>query len=187
MLRLGIDIDSVLCDSIPRLLQRINYQQGIYLTKSDVVEWDFPVASSTLGELILEAFRDADFVMSLPPMDGAQEAVKRLALDLDIIIVTSRKQLTIDATRNWVKRWFGIFPVVHTGDTKNGYDLDILVDDAPHNVVPFADTGRPAILFDQPWNQQVPEHPLIWRCWNWPEVHRAIYTHALPIALHKTV
>jgi len=187
MTTLGLDVDSVLCDSIPDILSRINHEQGTSLEKKDVVEWDLPIGSSTIGELILEAFRDPLFLILLPPMDGAVEAVKRLAIDFDIIIVTSRKQLTTDATRAWVERFFGPLLVIHTGDTKNAHDLDILVDDAPHNVLAFADAGRPAILFDQPWNQKVPGHPLIWRCRNWPQVHRAIYAHALPAVLYHKV
>lgn len=180
---LGLDVDSVLCESIPSLLYRINRECGVQLEKDDVVQWDFPVGESTLGELILEAFRDPVFVKALPPMEGAVEAVKRLAIDFEIIVVTSRKQLTVDATREWVARYFGVLPVIHVGDgeTKNGHDLDILVDDAPHNILAFADSGRPALLFDQPWNQRVPDHPLIRRCKNWPQVHRAVYAYALPV------
>ena len=186
MTTLGLDVDSVLCESIPSILWRINQEQGTNLEKNDVVEWDLPIGQSTIGELILEIFRDPVFLMLLPPMDGAVEAVRRLALDFDIVVVTSRKPLTVDATRLWVDQFFGPLPVVHTGsESKNEHELDILVDDGPHNVIAFADGGRPAILFDQPWNQKVPDHPLIWRCSNWPQVHRTIYAHALPVAVQR--
>lgn len=183
--KLGVDIDSVLCDSIPSLLRRINHEQGTHFEKCDVIQWDFPIGSRTFGDLILEAFRDPSFLIDLPAMDGAKEAMKRLAYDFDIVIVTSRKHLTVEATKFWVEQRFGPLPVIHTGETKNGHDLDILIDDAPHNVMAFANEGRPAILFDQPWNQKLGLHPLIWRCGNWPAVFRAIYAHALPAVLDK--
>lgn len=183
--RLGVDVDSVLCDSVPSLLNRINYWQGTQLTKSDVVQWDFPVGNyATLGQLILEAFRDPEFVVSLPPMTGAVFHMSLLCQAFDVVVVTSRKQLTVGATREWVEKWFGPLPVVHTGDSKNDCQLDILVDDAPHNVVAFADSGRPAILFDQPWNRKVPVRPLVWRCRDWWQVYDTVYNHALP-AVHK--
>lgn len=183
--RLGIDIDSVLCDTMPRLLEKINREHGTAITMEDAIQWDFPVGDTTFDTLILKAFRDPVLLMSLPPMQGSQEAVKRLVNDFDLVVVTSRKELTVDATRLWVETHFGPLLVVHTGDSKNGHDLDILVDDAPHNVTPFAETGRPAILFDQPWNQKVEPHPFIWRCKNWPHVYRSLYAHALPAALSK--
>jgi 5'(3')-deoxyribonucleotidase len=169
------------------LLEKINREQGTHITIEDAIEWDFKVGDTTFDALILQAYRDASFLIGLPAMDGAKEAVKRLAYDFDIVVVTSRKQLTVDATRFWVEQRFGPLPVIHTGGTKNGHGLDILVDDAPHNVMAFANEGRPAILFDQPWNQKLGLHPLIWRCENWPQVHRAIYAHALPVALYKKV
>jgi len=186
-LKLGLDVDSVLCDSMPMLLKKINRDRGTAITMEQAVEWDFPVGDTTFDALILEAFRDASFLISLPTMDGAKEAVKRLAYDFDIVVVTSRKQLTVDATRFWVEQKFGSLPIIYTGETKNDNDLDILVDDAAHNVMAFANGGRPAILFDQPWNQKLGLHPLIWRCENWPQVYRAIYAHALPAALYKKV
>lgn len=183
--RLGIDIDSVLCNTMPMLLEKINREHGTNISMDDAVQWDFPVGDTTFDTLILAAFRDPVLLLALPPMEGSQEAIKRLVNDFDLVVVTSRKELTTDPTRLWVDEHFGPLPVVHTGDSKNGHALDILVDDAAHNVVPFAETGKPAILFDQPWNQKVPEHPLIWRCKNWPQVHRAIYAHALPAVVFK--
>jgi len=187
MTTLGLDVDSVLCDTMPLLLDSINRERGTAITMLDALEWDFPVGDTTFDALILAAFRDAELLLSLPPMKDSQRIVKLLAKDFDIVVVTSRKELTVDATKLWVEKHFGPLPVVHTGETKNGHDLDILVDDAAHNVMPFADAGRPAILFDQPWNQKVPEHPLIWRCKDWPRVHRTVYAHALPALLYEKV
>jgi len=187
MTTLGLDVDSVLCDTMPLLLEKINREHGTTITPLDAVEWDFQVEDTTFDALILAAFRDAELLLSLPPMKDSQRIVKMLAKDFDIVVVTSRKELTVDATKVWVEKHFGPLQVIHTGDSKNGHALDILVDDAPHNVVPFATSGRPAILFDQPWNQEVPEHRLIWRCKNWLEVHRTIYAHALPATLYRKV
>lgn len=186
-MNLGLDVDSVLCDTMPLLLEKINREHGTAITALDAVEWDFPVGDTTFDALILAAFRDPELLMSLPPMKDSQRIVKMLAKDFDIIVVTSRKELTVDATKLWVEKYFGLLPVIHTGDSKNGHDLDILVDDAPHNVLPFANSGKPAILFDQLWNQKVSLHPLIWRCENWFQVHRAIYAHALPATLYRKV
>lgn len=63
--------------------------------------------------------------------------------------------------------------VMFTNGRKSDRGLDVLLDDAPHNIRSHQEAGEPVIIFDQPWNREVEGL----RAYNWPDVVRVI--HAL--------
>jgi 5'(3')-deoxyribonucleotidase len=56
--------------------------------------------------------------------------------------------------------------------TKTGYD--VLVDDAPHNVLMAAADGGMAILMDHPYNRDVPTKRNPYRARSWRDVERLV-------------
>lgn len=168
-MRVGIDIDNVLCDSMESFLRRINARLGSSLETKDITAWNFAVGSSNLSAEIIETLKDDSFVVSLPLMAGAKEAMSVIKANFDVVLLTSRNPEATVSTFKWVMRHFGAVPVYHTGDKCNN-GCAVIVDDAPHTIEDCCDMGVRVIIFDQPWNRNVKKHPLASRCFTWPQV-----------------
>jgi len=166
--RLGIDVDGVLARTVPSVLDRMRDKYGPHdATKEDVTEWNSSVEFEGrdeevyIGPEIVEAHGVEDHVKGLEPKEGAREGLRRLrGMGYEIVIVTNRP--SAEETVRWSEEWLDAnsipYDEVHsTAETgKTSVDVDVLIDDHDRNVAEFLRDGRPAVLFEQPWNS-VPE------------------------------
>ena len=160
--RLGIDVDGVLADTVPSVLERMEEKYGPHDdTKSDVTEWGHKVEVDgepvLLGPEIVEGHRVKDHVMSIQPKEGARDGLDTLrGMGYEIVIVTNRPsdEDTVRWTKSWLEENSLPYDRFHsTAETKKtAVDVDVLIDDHDRNVAEFLRDGRPAVLFDQPWN-----------------------------------
>lgn len=90
---------------------------------------------------------------------GSLEGLSELDKLGEIIIVTSRPSHAVKDTLAWLSLMTdkvdvrGIH-VIGTGENKAHQPIDILIDDSLHNIRDMARAHKPAVLFDQPWNQE---------------------------------
>jgi 5'(3')-deoxyribonucleotidase len=164
--KLGIDVDGVLANTVPSVLERMEEKYGPHEdTKADVTEWGHTVEVDgediLLGPEIVEGHRVKDHLKSIQPKDGAKEGLETLrGMGYEIVIVTNRpsSEDTVEWTKSWLEENRLAYDRFHsTADTtKTAVDVDVLIDDHDRNVAEFLEDGRPAVLFDQPWNT-VPE------------------------------
>ena len=174
-MKIGVDIDSVLCELTAPLMWRVNNKYGTNLTRDDIKEWNWKFDLNGYHidgySEIKEALDDYFFALNLPAIDGGKEMLDfREFLGDEILLITSRNKSRAPATKEWVKRNIGNYEIKFTEGDKNGYDVDVLIDDAPHHTMDFAKKGKFTILFDQPWNQGV-EHPNILRIKSWDDLY----------------
>ncbi len=160
--KLGIDVDGVLADTVPSVLERMEEKYGPHDdTKEDVTEWGHSVnvdgKDILLGPEIVEGHEVERHLKSIEPKRGAKDGLRTLReRGYEVIIVTNRP--SNDDTVEWTKGWLdenGLpYDEFHsTADTtKTAVGVDVLIDDHDRNVVEFLEDGRPAVLFDQPWN-----------------------------------
>jgi 5'(3')-deoxyribonucleotidase len=153
MRRVGVDIDGVLCDHVRGLCPRIFERYGIELSPEMVTEWDLDFGPSSIAKELRTAYEDALFVRSLPPLDGAREAIATLSgtSDTTLLAVTSRPLSTERSTREWLDQHFESLPVIYS-QTKDDLSLDMLVDDYPLFINRCSEAGSIGILFARPWN-----------------------------------
>jgi len=158
-MRVGLDIDGVLCDHVAGLCERIRGRYHIHLRPEMITEWDLDFGPSSIAEELRSAYGDRDFVLSLPPVRGAQAAVSAILQTdgLTVAAVTSRPVEAKPATDAWLATYFPALDIFYTSK-KETAPLDLLVDDFPLFVERFAAAGRKAILFSQPWNRQDEDH-----------------------------
>jgi 5'(3')-deoxyribonucleotidase len=151
----GVDVDGVLCDHVRGLCVRILQRYGIRLTPRSVTEWDLDFGPSSIGEEIRVAYGDDDFLLSLPPVKGAQEAISSLAGTGNVraTAVTSRPRKTQRATTLWLRKHFPGLSLTYSV-SKERLPIGILVDDFPPFVEKFASAGKAGILFSRPWNRK---------------------------------
>jgi 5'(3')-deoxyribonucleotidase len=117
------------------------------------------------------------------PIEGAVSALWELSdSEYYIRLVTHRlnhpfgHQQALASTAEWLNRYAIPYrSIAFLGDeSKSSYRAPVLIDDAPHNCIAFADKAGSAILFDQPWNQEVEEHARLTRAFGWGDVVEAV-------------
>ncbi|MBZ0169323.1 nucleotidase yqfW [Candidatus Methylomirabilis lanthanidiphila] len=168
-MRIGIDLDDVLADSLPHYLRAFNARFGFGVGLADAA-WRiadrFPQiprqeADDFFSELIADGFFSS---RSLLP--HAKEAVETLADDgHDLFIITGRTPRDERITMDWLTR-VGVrshFEAVvhrtcdpverHKADIASGLELNLFIEDELAVALAVADTAIPVLLFDRPWNQ----------------------------------
>lgn len=173
-MKIGIDIDSTVADAMPVFLKWIEHRHGLDLVKEDITRWHMSWGDVVLYNEICWVLSDPEKIMEIPLIGGAKEGVEYLRKDNDIIFITSRLQETRESTRKWVDKYFGDVEVFHTDADKNGFKVEILIDDAPHQIERFVTRGGYGIVFNQPWNQIIKPDAVatdrVFRANNWEEV-----------------
>jgi 5'-nucleotidase len=172
--RLIIDVDGVLADVVRATLTELNRELGTSFRKPDIKQWDQPLGPTNIKDEVERRLLDPRFVQRVPTVQGAAYAYSFLLCTYDITIATSRDPRIDDATQAWLARKHFPYTVYENvcGRSKSELDGDILIDDYHGNVAAFVATGRPAILFSQPWNENpltapLPETELITRAHSW--------------------
>jgi uncharacterized HAD superfamily protein len=182
-LRIAVDVDGVLFDHVPHVVRGFRDRHGIDLMAEGLRHWDFyryeavRDANLPLGsvEALLRGLESDERLHRLPPRDSG--ALKVMGRWMDeghrVSVVTARDRRSEAATRLFL-RHNGIphhdlhmEVVVKTG-------WDVLVDDAPHNVLAAAAEGSLALLMDQPYNREVVADGNPLRVHDWRQIEAAV-------------
>jgi len=154
-----LDVDGTLCDNVPRLIEYINAECGVELTRDGITEWSFSIPGTDLGvgELIERALDDRPewFLLGMEPIDGAAEAARWFAEQGHTVrIATHRPADSHPLTFQWLDE----HDIPHDGiiqevpQDKGRLDGDLLVDDYHINVQNALAAGKAAGLFVQPYS-----------------------------------
>jgi len=168
--KIGIDIDGVVCDVMSSLLKKCNEEYNLNLSVKDITEWNYKNHKFELEDEIRKHFADYDFLISLPLINDAEKAIKFLKKHYKVVFITSRWRFTKRVTKKWIKKHFGKTKIIFERE-KEHINVDLLIDDKFGQVNAFTrETGKPSILFSQPWNEMMEIKEPICRCRNWVEV-----------------
>lgn len=162
-MNVAVDVDGVLAEQVPPVLESVREKYGVQMVKEDVRTWaeDIPDSDSNIKVEIETRLEQPEFVRSMPPVEGAVDAMRRLASDGHrLVVATARDEVATEATKEWLDRHG--FPFDEIRHVENGekqtLDADVLIDDYPRNLTSFTESGGVGILFEQPWNSDF-EHP----------------------------
>ena len=169
MLRICVDMDEVMADTLSEHLRRYNEAFDENLETADLWGkglWDV-VADDRQTQL--RAFLDADdFFADLSVMPDAPEVMHDLATRFEVFVAT--QAMTVPSSfgpkYRWLQRHFPFLPPTHfvfCGD-KSILRADYLIDDMPRNLLRFEGTG---ILYSAPHNLAAEAFT---RVANWQEV-----------------
>ena len=168
-MRIGIDLDDVLTDSLPHYLRAFNRRFGLEIDLADAA-WRmynrYPqIARQEINDFFSELI-EGGFFSSRPLLPGAKEALERLADDgHDLFIITGRAPQDEVLTRNWLNhvgltRYFsalvhkGIEPVGrYKSEAASELQLDLYIEDELAAAIAIAEAAVPVLLYDHPWNQ----------------------------------
>jgi 5'(3')-deoxyribonucleotidase len=154
MLRICVDMDEVMADTLAEHIRRYNQTFDEDVTPQDLAGkglWDIAPLDR---QQQLRAFLDAeDFFEDLDLMPGSQAVLQRLSSRFEIFIATQAMAVpnSLGSKYRWLQRHFPFIPPSHyvfCGD-KSILRADYLIDDLPKNILRFQGQG---LLYSAPHN-----------------------------------
>lgn len=194
-LTIAVDLDDVLAHSAEGFVAYSNRKWSSQLEASDYSE-NWPELWGVAPEEALARARQLETsgaFLEYASIGHALPMLRSLKRRYRLIILTSRRRVTGDGTRNWLEQHFpGIFEDVQFAGIWEGDDVaaavhrtkaeachslaaDFLIDDQPKHCIGAAEAGIPALLFgDYSWNVDhdavsLPE--LVTRVSDWHQVY----------------
>lgn len=177
-----VDMDGVLVQLIPHILNYINQDWGTFYEEEDLTSFYLEENINLPDRVIYRYFCEhGTFGPERKPYSGAVHAMQRLVANEKVwpLICTSPMLGHANCEREkreWVAKHLPFFPQKDIIFTSHKFliDGDMLIDDKPANVEAFADAGGRSIVVDRPWNQDVKETRSISRCRSWVEIEKTI-------------
>ena len=184
-MRIGIDIDDVLADSLPEFVGAFNRRFGLQVSVSEA-GWEIfrrhpEISSEEIRAFFAELYQ-ADFFGSRPLLPGAREGVAQLYREGHrLFIITGRLHQDRHVTDRWLLQtglssFFqeiicrdGAHAPLHKYRATERLRLDVLLEDEYEVALAAAELPVRVLLFDRPWNQG-PLPSRILRIRSWPEV-----------------
>lgn len=171
-----VDLDGVVVDSIPLILNVMNRAFATNYTMDELIEYEFNKmfgrgAKSVFELMELNIYRNAN------PIHLAKEVLERLIKrGIEIYYVTSRSKKYKDVTCSWLQRYDFPYPerVMFTRN-KSSYaveeGIDFCIEDAPEFILDYMVINKPVIVFDYPYNRNIDIKNGI-RVKNWAEIEK---------------
>ena len=168
-LRIGIDVDDVLAESLPGYLEAFRRRFG-HDVKLEDAAWEifrrYPEISATQMWGFFSELEASDFLGTRPLYPEAVEAVRTLsASGHRLFVVTGRLSQHREHTRRLLERagLLGVFEELAHRDGQPAPEyktrmvrelrLDLLIEDELPVALAAAAVPIPVLLFDRPWNR----------------------------------
>jgi uncharacterized protein len=155
----AIDVDSVLADVMVMWTREYNKRKNAKVNKNEINRWDISKILSVSSEEVYRIFRHIwefrwkDIPPTEPEIGKITTRIHRKGYRISIL--TKRDRSTVA----YVAKWLDFYEIysddllfVYDGTPKAEYPFDILIDDAPVNLVDIV-APKLGILFNQPWNR----------------------------------
>lgn len=169
-MKIGIDLDNVLNNMTEQLVNECNkvFNEGI--TIEDIKSYDI-ASHLKCGVDIYKYFIDDEFLRNLMPLPYSQEVTERLSKEHKLYIVTASQPESILEKSKWLTKYFPHIQLENliTIQDKSLVDVDVLIDDAIHNIIEFP---RYTITMDYAWNRSLKVGYR--RAKNWLEIEKII-------------
>ncbi|HKX80984.1 MAG TPA: hypothetical protein VJL54_01885 [Nitrososphaera sp.] len=155
----AIDVDSVLADVMLVWADEYNRRTNGAVTKQDITAWDIPTILPITPDQVYRYFSHVWKFRwrEIPPTEpNIGEVTRRIhRKGYRISILTKRERPTAPYVAKWLdfhRVYADELMFVYDGVPKANYPFDVLIDDAPRNLVDIV-APKSAILFNQPWNR----------------------------------
>ena len=150
---MALDIDDVLvqCTEYAIKLANEKYKFDPPIQMPEVNKWG---KTGKRTDVIHEFFKDAEFYRTQPVIEGAKEFVEKLTKITDVYVSTAIPPEFMGIRAEQIMREFPQIDPKHIymGSSKEKIHVDILFDDAMHNVL--NSNARYPILMRRPWNEE---------------------------------
>jgi len=157
-MQINVDMDSVLCQLMPPWVKHLNENHGENLSVNDFTDWDLTKFMKKANQADVYRFLEICDFASLKPVPGAIEGMERLKAAGHEVTVSTACQHGHKGKQEWLREylpWLDRRDHLFFGNAKWRISGDVLIDDSPDQITNWCKTGRPAIVFDHPWNRHV--------------------------------
>ena len=148
----ALDIDDLLmeCTSYAVKLANEKYNFDPPLSMYEMEHWG---KHGTRIDAVFEFFNDPDFFRTQPVYEGAKEFVRKLSQMTEVFVCTAISPEFMGIRAQRIMEEFPEIPADHIymGSRKDKIKVDILFDDAMHNIL--ASSATYPILMRRPWNK----------------------------------
>jgi len=177
---LGVDLDGVCGDHTEAFRQVVAAERGVDpATLPTQVSWNFyewGLDDESFLEVHRKAVLDHRMFATMPVIEGAAEALWRLSdAGVWIRLITHRlyanwgHAVAVGDTVAWLDSAGIPYRDLCFLGQKPQVEADAYIDDAPHNIEALRAEGNDVIVFDQPYNREVPGRRA--RTWDDAERH----------------
>lgn len=170
-MQIAVDVDGVLAERVPAVLDLIHDRYGVSFALDEITDWEVtvPQTGKRVPDFFAETDRDPEHVLGLSPVGGAAPAMRALAEEHELLIATYRRPEAREPTMRWLERHGIPFDgyVKEVGENKRNVDADTIIDDSLPTVRAFARERGRAVLFRRPWNadESPPENAVAAESW----------------------
>jgi len=195
-MKLGFDIDEVVCDLFGPLVTAIEEEYGVTIDKEQITDYSLRNNYTGDKELDLEIAgrlmylaTDTGFLMGCKPYEDAVNVLRRLKHGgHQLHYISSRPSGSDTANKRWL-RWYNIpYDSVtcmghgtDKGKMAKRFNLEFFIDDHAPNLESMlkyqARWRKGLLLMDRPWNRTGVDESVFTRVYNWKEVFRHLGIH----------
>lgn len=165
-MKILVDMDGILTDTLPVWLDRIHYHTGVRAYAQDINKWNLhenPVLAQLKPNQIFDVLNEKDFTLGIPQMPHAIRNLKLLQEDgHDVSIVTARYgDQCMPETIQWLSKmmpWFDAGKKAWFCYDKHRVIGDVLIDDKAETLIKYRQEHPKAklITIDYAYNQHAP-------------------------------
>jgi len=185
-MKVGIDIDEIITEFAKGYLKLFNKKYNKNVEFEDLFTYSLwkPLGISRKDSLELaEEYYSSDSFDNIKLVQGAEEGVKKLKENHELVFITSRPAPVREKTEISLRRFFPELnlEIIYSsnsyaetngktkGDICNELEIDLMIEDDLEHALDCAEKGIKVILLDKPWNQRV-SHENLFRIKNWDEI-----------------
>jgi len=186
-MKIAIDLDDVLINFLPHLIEYHNFEYKTNLTLEQFHCYRFwEIWGGTKEQAVQKVydFYKTEYFQNLTLVQDSQEAVNILNKNHDLVIITARQNEIKDETVKLVDKYFpNIFNEIYfanfygrTGISQTKKEIcdlvqaDVLIEDSIDNSLQCLNSHRKIFLFNRPWNQLSSLPKGIQRANSWKEI-----------------
>ena len=179
MIRIAIDMDEVLADTVSSLLDWYRDEFGYEWTRASLEGKGFNgIAPEPAFQRMRAMLHQGDFFETIPVMPGCQAVVEAMMARYEVFVASAAMDYpgSCLAKHRWLRRHFPFLPeerIVFCGD-KSILRADYLIDDHARH---FRRFGGQGVLFTSPHNIHVSGYP---RVENWTQVQEVFVAAETP-------
>jgi 5'-nucleotidase len=175
-LRIAVDMDEVLADSLGKQLRLYHQRFGRRVSASELHGLELvDIVPQEHQNWVLGILHEPGYFADLDWIEGAQAGIARLCAEHDVYVASAATEFPNSMVEKllWVEKHLPQIPRrrVIFGGEKSVLDVDYLIDDTPGHFVGLRGVG---LLFDAPHNRG---DELGYRVRGWGEVPGAIEWH----------
>lgn len=169
MIRIGVDIDSVICNIEDGMLEYIQKNWHPNFQYEDFVDFKVrqnPHLGVECAEALIQVATSAEFLARGTMYPGSREALFALNIHADVHLVTGRYEYELrDTTLTWLQDRVLPFAKIHFTNMSNKldiiskYNLKAFVEDNPYEIEgilnQFGSLPYGIYCVDRPWNKSL--------------------------------